>query len=178
LAGWRTSNLYRSITKLCVYSKTVKPSSFAHRNKENIQRGAKRFAISRRLFQAKPMTEPLALVLYERLLPGTRIVNRLQDLKYRVQTLADAKLLTECAEQSKPMLVVADFEAGREDVCAAIARLKQNSATQHLPVIGFGNDGAADWQAAAQTAGATLVVSETAILAHLPQCLERALEIE
>jgi CheY-like chemotaxis protein len=123
------------------------------------------------------MTEPLALVLYERLLPGTRIVNRLQDLKYRVQTLTDARLLTECAEQSKPMLVVADFETGREDVCAAVARLKQNTATQHLPVIAFGSDGAANWQEAAQTAGATLVVSETAILAHLPQCLERALEI-
>ncbi len=75
------------------------------------------------------------------------------------------------------MLVVADFDAGREDVCAAVTKLKQNPATQHLPVIAFGSDGVADWQGAAQAAGATLVVSETAILAHLPQCLEQALEI-
>ena len=124
------------------------------------------------------MTEPLALVLFERLLPGTQIVNRLQDLKYRVQTATNPGLLTESAEQCKPMLVVADIEAGREDVYAAISRLRQNPATQHLPVIAFGSDGTADWQAAAQKAGATLVVSETAILAHLPQCLQRALEIE
>jgi CheY-like chemotaxis protein len=124
------------------------------------------------------MTQPLALVLYERLLPGTRLVNRLQDLKYRVQTLTDAGLLTECAEQGKPMLVVADFETGRSDVCAAVARLKQNPATQHLPVIAFGSDSPADWQASAQAAGVTLVVSESAILVHLPQCLEQALQVE
>jgi len=124
------------------------------------------------------MTEPLALVLFERLLPGTQIVNRLQDLKYRIQTVTNSGLLTQSAEQFKPMLVVADFEAGREDVCAAIARLRQNPATQHLPVIAFGSDSTADWQSAAQKAGATLVVSETAILVHLPQCLEQALEIE
>src|SRR5262245_49139849 len=35
------------------------------------------------------MTEPLALVVYEKLLPGSQLVNRLQDLKYRVQTVAD-----------------------------------------------------------------------------------------
>jgi CheY-like chemotaxis protein len=124
------------------------------------------------------MTEPLALVLFERLLPGTQIVNRLQDRKYRVQTVNNPGLLTESAEQSKPMLVVADIEAGREDVCEAIGRLRQNPATQHLPVIAFGSDATADWQTAAQKAGATLVVSETAILVHLAQCLEQALEIE
>ena len=38
--------------------------------------------------------QPLALVLYEKLLPGTQLVNRLQDLNYRVQTVNDAALLT------------------------------------------------------------------------------------
>ena len=83
------------------------------------------------------MTQPLALVLYEKLLPGSQIVNRLQDLNYRVQTIADAGRLVECAEQAKPMLVLADLESTRNDVCAALARLKQNAATRHLPVIAF-----------------------------------------
>ena len=48
------------------------------------------FAICVRLFQADAMTQPLALVLYEKLLPGSQLVNRLQDLNYRVQTIADA----------------------------------------------------------------------------------------
>jgi CheY-like chemotaxis protein len=74
--------------------------------------------------------------------------------------------------------VLADLESSGNDVCAAIARLKQNPATQHLPVIGFADESAAELQAAAREAGATLIVSETAILNHLPQMLEQALQVE
>ena len=103
------------------------------------------------------MTQPLALVLYEKLLPGSQLVNRLQDLNYRVQTLANPALLAESAEQAKPMLVLADLEPAPEKVCAGISRLKQNPATQHIPVIAVGADNAADVQAAARTAGARLI---------------------
>ena len=124
------------------------------------------------------MTQPLALVLYEKLLPGSQIVNRLQDLHYRVQALADAGRLVEFAEQSKPMLVLADLESTREDVCAALARLKGNEATQHLPVIAFCGESLPELQTAARKAGATLTVSEVAILNQLPQMLEQALHVE
>ena len=124
------------------------------------------------------MTQPLALVLHERLLPGTRLVNRLQDLKYRVQTISEAGMLVEGAEQAKPMVVLADLESSRNDVCPAIARLKQNPATQHLPIIAFGGDSVADLHAEARAAGVTLIVNESAILAHLPEFLEQALQIE
>ncbi len=124
------------------------------------------------------MNQPLALVIYERLLPGSQLLNRLQDLNYRVQAVANADSLVECAEQSKPMLVLADLESTRYDVCAALARLKQNPVTQHLPVIAFGGDNSPDLQAAARAAGVALVVGETAILQHLPQLLEQALQVE
>ena len=131
-----------------------------------------------RLFQADGMTEPLALVLYEKLLPGSQLVNRLQDMNYRVQAIADADRLVECAEQAKPMLVLADLESTRDNVCAAVARLKQNAATKHLPVIAFSGESATESQAAARAAGATLVVTEAAILNHLPQFLDQALQVE
>src|SRR4030088_1530647 len=102
------------------------------------------------------MTQPLALVLYERLLPGSQLVNRLQDLKYRVQTIADPAKLVECAEQAKPMLVLVDLDSGREKAYAAIGRLKQNSATKHLPVIAFGAEKAAEAQQKAEAAGVSL----------------------
>ena len=35
------------------------------------------------------MIQPLALVFYERLLPGSQVVNRLQDMRYRVQVVGD-----------------------------------------------------------------------------------------
>jgi CheY-like chemotaxis protein len=124
------------------------------------------------------MTQPLALVLYEKILPGSQLVNRLQDLQYRVQTISDAGLLVECAEQAKPLLVLVDLESSRNNVTPAIAQLKQHPATRHLPVIAFGADKKPELQSAAKTAGVTLVVAEAAILSHLPQFLEQALVVE
>ncbi len=123
------------------------------------------------------MTQPLALVLYEKLLPGTQLVNRLQDLNYRVQTIADPKLLVECAEQAKPLLVLADLEDNGRNVCGAIARLKQNAATQHLPVLAFGTE-SPQLRAAALAAGVTLMVNESALLTHLREFLEQALQLD
>jgi CheY-like chemotaxis protein len=139
---------------------------------------ANSFAMRARLFQADGMTQPLALLLYEKLLPGSQLVNRLQDMNYRVQALADADRLVDCAQQAGPMLVLADLESTRDNVCTAIASLKQHAATKHLPVIAFSGEGATRLQAAARAAGATLVVTETAILSHLPQFLEQALQLE
>jgi PleD family two-component response regulator len=121
--------------------------------------------------------QPLAVVLYERLLPGSQVVNRLQDLNYQVRTVSDPAQLTECAELSKPLLVLADLVSTKSNVVEAIKRLRQHAATSHLPVIAFGCDDAPDSQNAAAAAGATLVAGEIAILSHLPQLLERALEV-
>jgi CheY-like chemotaxis protein len=124
------------------------------------------------------MTQPLALVLYEKIIPGSQLVNHLQDMSYRVQALGDSAKLVELAEQTKPMVVFADLESSHNNVCAAIAQLKANPATAHLPVICFFGDPAANLQAAAQGAGATLIVDEAAILNYLPQLLEQALQVE
>ena len=123
------------------------------------------------------MTQPLALVFYEKLMPGSQLVNRLQDLNYRVQAVNDLASLLQCARSTSPLLVIADL-AGREEVCHVIAALKADAATKHIPVIAFAGDPAAEWQAAAQKAGATLAVSEAAIINYLPQLLDQALQLE
>lgn len=124
------------------------------------------------------MTQPLALVVYEKLLPGTQLVNRLQDLNYRVLAVTDADTLVACAQQEKPMLVFADLSSTRQNICAAIERLRQTPGAGHIPVIAFGPEDAADLQKSALEAGAVLVASEAAILNHLPQFLEQALRVE
>ena len=124
------------------------------------------------------MTEPLALVFYKSLLPGSQLVNRLQDLKYRVQTVSGTALLVDCCEQTRPMLVLADLHTDPQDVCGAIGKLKQNPTTRHIPVIGFGTEQQQDLQDSALACGVTLVVSESALLNHLAQCLDQALSIE
>jgi CheY-like chemotaxis protein len=130
------------------------------------------------VFHALLVTQPLALVIYEKLLPGTQLVNRLQDLNYRVQTVADAATLETCARQEKPMLVMADLESSRQNIPAAISRLKQDPSTQHIPVIAFAPDADLELQEAGRSAGASLVVSESVIVHHLAQFLEQALRVE
>ena len=65
------------------------------------------------------MTQPLALLLYEKLLPGTQLVNRLQDLGWCVQTIHDASTLARSAEEHKPVLILADLICARSPVLDA-----------------------------------------------------------
>jgi len=124
------------------------------------------------------MTQPLALVLYEKLLPGSQLVNRLQDAGYRVQTVPGPDSLVASAEQEKPIIVLADLASTHAKVPDVIARLRQNTATSHIPVIAFADEKEADLQTAARDAGATLVVNDAAILTHLQPFLEQALRVD
>ena len=93
-------------------------------------------------------------------------------------TITDPALVVESAQQSKPMLVLADLDSNRSTICAALSRLKENAGTKHLPVIGFSSGNSPELQAAAEAAGVTLLVTETAILNHLAQLLDQALQVE
>jgi CheY-like chemotaxis protein len=119
------------------------------------------------------MTQPLALLLYEKLLPGTQLVNRLQDLGWRVQTLHESAALVPAAEKHKPLLLLADLSSSNGAVVEEIARVRQNPGTAHLPVIAFSADETA--HAAAVKAGANLVVTDAAILPYLNQFIEQVL---
>ncbi|MFN7138770.1 MAG: hypothetical protein ACK4UN_05490 [Limisphaerales bacterium] len=124
------------------------------------------------------MTKPLALVFYENLFPGSQIINRLTDLNYRVLSFHDSYLLEDQSEREKPLVVIADLTSHKTDVCAAIKKLKENPATQHVPVIAFTSEKNAALQNAAREAGATLVASDTVILEQLPRLLDHALHID
>ena len=54
--------------------------------------------------------------------------------------------------------------------------MKADAATQHIPIIAFAGEQAAELQAAAQKAGATLVVGEATIANYLPELLNQALQ--
>src|SRR5512138_2139616 len=108
------------------------------------------------------MMEPLALLLYQKLLPGSQLVNRLQDLRYRVQSLTTATGLTEIAEKSLPMVLLVDLAVPSPETLTELRRLHKNPATQHIPIIAFGVSDAASSQQAALDAGVTLMVSESA----------------
>src|ERR1035437_4523599 len=95
-------------------------------------------------------------------MPGGQLVNKLQDMNYRVQTVNDPALFLLRARDERPLLAIVDL-AGGDAVCDAIAALKTGGATGHISVIAFAVEGATQVMEAAQRAGVTLVVSETTI---------------
>lgn len=110
-------------------------------------------------------------------MPGSQLVNRLQDLNYRVLSLNDISRLPATVQRESPLLLFIDL-ATPGDICGAISALRTTPATAHLPVIGFAPDNAPDLLAAAQTAGATITVSETAISNHLSQVIDQSLHLD
>jgi CheY-like chemotaxis protein len=138
----------------------------------------KDFAISLRSLQSSDVTQPLAIVFYEKLMPGSQLVIRLQDLKYRVQPVTDSKQLAAMAKVEGPMLILADLESDHSDICSVIAGLRNTPDTAHIPILAFAEESAQPLQASARQAGATVVVSNTALLAQLPELLEQALRVE
>jgi CheY-like chemotaxis protein len=124
------------------------------------------------------MKQPLALLLYEKLLPGGQLVNRLQDLGYRVQPVPAPGDLLPTAEREKPLLAFVDLEPRFEKTCEAIAALRQGTATSHIPIIAFASQQNTAAHESARAAGATLVVNDAALLAHLGQFMEQALQVD
>ncbi|MCX8092277.1 MAG: hypothetical protein N3I86_15305 [Verrucomicrobiae bacterium] len=124
------------------------------------------------------MTQPLALVLYEKLLPGTQLINRLQDLHYRVTAITQPDQLLDIATREGPMLLLADLASDHHDVCALIAAFRRHPATAHVPVLAFAERPDEALIDAARAAGATMVVSHAALQAHLPQLLDQVLQVE
>lgn len=124
------------------------------------------------------MTQPLALVVYEKLLPGTQLVNRLQDLGYRVQGVNDPSALPETAEAAGPIIVFADLESAKYNVLDFVRRLRSAPATGHVPVVAFAKEYTEQMQQNARASGVTLLTSEAALTTHLPELLQQALQVE
>ena len=123
------------------------------------------------------MSQPLAIFFYERLMPGSQLVNRLQDLNYRVLALDNAARLAATVQREMPLLLVADLDA-KGDVMNAIKKIKADEATSHVPIIAFAPDNSPELLAAAQADGVNLAVTESALTGHLSQILEQALHVD
>ena len=123
------------------------------------------------------MTQPLIVVAYEKLLPGSQLVNRLEDHGYRVKSISDVALILETVVNEKPLLVIIDMEPRVEEYAGCIAKLRSGSETSHIPIIALTEANNLETETVARRSGSTLVVSNSAILAHLEQFLQQALEI-
>ena len=135
-------------------------------------------AIRRRIHKPSFVTKPLALLFYEKLLPGSQLLNQLQDRGYRVQSTNEANAVPELARSAKPLLVFMDLQDRQGRAIASIQALRKNDETSHLPVIAFAGEREVALQESARKAGASLVINEGVLLQHLDQFLDQALQVE
>ena len=124
------------------------------------------------------MTQPLALIFYEQLLPGSQLINRMQDLGYRVQTVLDVGQFAAVAIREKPMVIVADLRVRKGNILEEVKAVKANGDTNHIPVLGIAGDQDARQLATAQAAGVALVAHVSSIGDQLPHLLEHVLRVE
>lgn len=124
------------------------------------------------------MTQPLALLFYEKLLPGSQLVNRLQDLGYRVQTTNDVGALVDLARTTKPLLVFLDLRERQGRSATVIQTLRLDAETSHLPIIAFAGEKDTALQESARQAGASVVANEGVLLQHLDHLMDQALQID
>lgn len=124
------------------------------------------------------MTKPLALLLHEKLNPGSRLVTKFEELDYRVEVLAEPAELAERARREGPMLIVADLTNRRGDVLAAIGQLLGEESTAHIPVILYAAREDEKLREAALKLGVKVLATDATILPHLNQFIDHALLLE
>jgi CheY-like chemotaxis protein len=123
------------------------------------------------------MTQPMALIWFGKLLLGSRLTHKLEELGYRVQSLTALESLAEEAERDKPLVVLMGMDSQPERVADAISSLKNKPVTSHLPVIAIVSAHSNASQQTALAAGAKLAVPDTVVLDYLDQFLQQALDM-
>lgn len=124
------------------------------------------------------MTHPLALLLHDKMMPGSKLATKFEELDFRVATISDPAELLPTAQREMPMIVAADLTNRRGDVLEAIVALHAAGATAHIPVIAYAAREDDKLRESALAAGVKVMATETTILPHLAQFVEHALHIE
>jgi CheY-like chemotaxis protein len=124
------------------------------------------------------MVQPLALLFFERVMPGSQLQTRLEALGYRVHITSSVEDIFPLAKSLKPLIIFADLITKKKDVCPVFSRIHQDPETQHIPIIAITDSSDPGLEATAREAGANIVVSESAIAMHLKPLRALALAVE
>lgn len=124
------------------------------------------------------MVEPLALVAYERMMPGSQLLVKLRDLGYRSEHVARLRDLPVAAAEKKPLVVLIDLLWRVGDSLDAIARLSNDPDTAHLPIVAYADMRNENLLEQALHKGAALVTGDDGVLAQLARLLDQALEVD
>lgn len=123
-------------------------------------------------------TKPLALLVHEKLMPGSQLASQFEELEYRVVTLPDPGILLETARKEMPMLVVVDLTHRRREILVAVQNLREDPATAHVPVLAYVGRDEEKIRDEAIRAGVKILAAEAAIVLHLQQFVDQALQLD
>jgi PleD family two-component response regulator len=124
------------------------------------------------------MSEPRVLLFYERLLPGSQLVNRLQDLGYQVTTVTALKDVITTAKKETPLFMILDVKSTRGSIPETIRGIRGAAELKHIPILCFATKRDDKLPDEAVAAGANLVAFDDALLQQMPQLLDHLLQIE
>ena len=111
-------------------------------------------------------------------MPGGQMVNRLQDLGYRVASVTQCDRLIDEVRKQHPMALVADLDSKNGDIPLVIQTLKEDLETQHIPILAFASVDNEELHEKARLAGAKLIAGQAAVLDQLPHLMEHLLEVD
>ena len=125
-----------------------------------------------------PKTQPVAMVVHDRLMPGSALANRLVDQGWRVHSHNAAAGLLERLRSQKPILLVIQLDLRGGDVCRLIEDLRSDSSLTHIAVLAYGPLANARLRDGAIAAGAQVVAADSSILEQLPSLIDTALAVD
>jgi CheY-like chemotaxis protein len=124
------------------------------------------------------VTKPLAIVFYEKLLPGSRLPFRLADLGWRVSEVKLANQVIPEVRSQMPIVVLMELALRTGDTCPVISEIRRDPVVRHIPVLGYCDPKNTKLCEAALAAGASLVAAEAGLLEQLPHLLNHVLAVE
>ena len=122
------------------------------------------------------MVQPVAIVLSDRVVIAAQLEQKLEELDYRVSISDNPGALETLVLEHKPLVLLMDLAKDANLDAAALLAAKPD--TRHVPLVGYAREISADLQARADTAGISIVVTDSAILQHLKPLLNQALHVE
>jgi len=124
------------------------------------------------------VTKPLAIVFYEKLLPGSRLPE--WDW-FALLDLSEVKLANQVIPEVRaqmPIVVLMELALRTGDTCPVISEIRRDPVVRHIPVLGYCDPKNKKLCDAALAAGASLVAAEAGLLEQLPHLLNHVLAVE
>lgn len=123
-------------------------------------------------------SQPVCIVLHDRLMPGSAIANRLVDRGWKVHTHPGVDGILDRLRHRRPMLLVVQLDLRGGDVCRLIEEMRADVELAHIAVLAYGPVANIRQRDEAIAAGAQVVAADSSILDQLPSLIETALALD